>query len=299
MSDKAVSTHLTIGENEQTAASKTKFWGPVFVVGLPRSGTSLLRDLLNRNPKISMPRHESEFIPYMISKFGWNVDLTNKRSMRRFYSELINTAFYYNMQKLDFHITKEDLELIRNKQSWASIFEFILRFFAEEHSSEEFVYGDKSPGYVNHMKLLNNIFPNVRFIHIVRDPRDHVLSMHKAWRRNLYRAAARWTETIEKCRNSTDFLNDRYFEVYYEELLENSEKVLKRLCDFLDCDFCTQMLSLENPAEKLGDARDQTVIVRDNKNKYMKQLCVKDIKRIEEITYPVLKEMRYKVHLLT
>ncbi|MHC4757794.1 MAG: sulfotransferase family protein, partial [Planctomycetota bacterium] len=266
MSDKAVSTPFTISENEPVVAGETKFQGPVFVVGLPRSGTSLLRDLLNRNPKISMPRHESEFIPYMIDKFGCKVDLTNKRNLKKFYSELINTAFYYNMQKRSFNITIEDLELIRNKKSWTSIFEFILRFFAEEHNSEEFVYGDKSPGYVNHLKLLNNIFPDVRFIHIIRDPRDHVLSMHKAWRRNLFRAAARWTETIEKSRNSIGFLNDRYIEVYYEELLDNPEKALKRLCDFLDCDFCTQMLSLENPAEKLGDARDQTVIVRDNKN---------------------------------
>jgi len=46
------------------------FTGPLFILGMPRSGTKLLRDLLNRNPKIGVPTSETDFIPYLIKPFG-------------------------------------------------------------------------------------------------------------------------------------------------------------------------------------------------------------------------------------
>jgi len=49
---------------------KSNFFGPLFIIGMPRSGTKLLRDLMNQNPKIGIPAAETHFIPFMIKKFG-------------------------------------------------------------------------------------------------------------------------------------------------------------------------------------------------------------------------------------
>lgn len=273
-----------------------QFTGPVFILGLPRSGTKLLRDLLNRNPKISILVSETWFFPYMVKKFGYDIDLNQSSCMKKFYCELINTAFYGRMREKGYHITVNDLEDIEDKQSWASIFEFLLRFFALKKGSKNFIYGDKTPGYTDHIGLLHKIFPESRFIHIIRDPRDRALSMNKAWRKSLYRAAACWSESIEECRRKVKSNNIKYLELYYEDLLETPQKVLKNICDFLGCSFSEDMLSLESPSESIGDAKGQTEIVRNNKDKYVKQLSVRDIKRIEEITLPILREMPYKVH---
>jgi hypothetical protein len=273
-----------------------QFTGPVFVIGLPRSGTKLLRDLLNRNPKISILTSETWFIPYMVKKFGYDIDLNQSSCMKNFYYELINTAFYGRMREKGYHITVNDLGNIEDKQSWASIFEFLLRFFALKKGSKNFIYGDKTPGYVDHIELLHQLFPESRFVHIIRDPRDRALSMNRAWRKSLYRSAARWTESIKECRRRVKKKNIKYLEVYYEDLLENPQKVLRNICDFLGCSFSEDMLSLEKPSETIGDAKGQTRIVRNNKGKYVKQLSARYIKGIEEIALPVLKDMPYKVH---
>ncbi|MHC4387072.1 MAG: sulfotransferase family protein [Planctomycetota bacterium] len=274
----------------------TQFTGPVFILGLPRSGTTLLRDLLNRSPEISIVVYETWFFPYMIKKFGYDIDLNQSSCMKEFYYEFINTAFYDRMRDKGCCIAVNDLENIEDKQSWASIFEFLLRFFTPEKGGTNFICGDKTPGYTHHIGLLHKVFPESRFIHIIRDPRDCALSTIKFRRKSIYRAAARWSESIGECRRKVKSKNIQYLELYYEDLLENPQKVLKNICDFLGCSFSEDMLSLERPSESMGDAKGQTRIATNNREKYVEQLSVVDIKRIEEITLPVLRDTPYKVH---
>ena len=68
-------------------------------------------------------------------------------------------------------ISKDYMDQVVDKKSSSSIFEVILRFYASSERSEDFIWSDKSPTYLCQMKFLKDIFPEAKFLHIIRDPR--------------------------------------------------------------------------------------------------------------------------------
>jgi hypothetical protein len=99
-------------------------------------------------------------------------------------------------------------------------------------------YGDKSPGYVTRMKLLLSLFPEARFVHIVRDPRAVALSlveMPREWgTRTVPEGAARWRHRVGRGhREGMNLGPQRYVEVRYEDLVADPERTLRAVLAFL------------------------------------------------------------------
>ncbi|MEM7590092.1 MAG: sulfotransferase [Cyanobacteria bacterium P01_A01_bin.83] len=276
--------------------NQDKFTGPLFIVGMHRSGTKLLRDLLNQHPRISIPTIESCFIPYLINKYGNPPQFENDDEFQKFYESLCNTTFWGNMDSMGLTLTKEHLKnKLDNRNSWSEIFEVIFKFYISSDKEEDVIWGDKTPQYLPRIKLLKSLYPQAKIVHIIRHPGDYCISAKKAWGKSIYRSANSWRHEIEKARKaSQDFSND-YLEVFYENLVEDPEKVLTRICNFLECEFTPKMLQLSFPTENLGDTKGQTRIVQSNKYKYLERLSPKTIKRIEEIVYPVAVSLNYEL----
>jgi hypothetical protein len=272
------------------------FKGPLFIVGLPRSGTKLIRDLLNQNPQIGIPVSETHFIPYWLEKFGTAPNFDEPAAFEYFFNEFRLTPFYENMARRGLKMTAATLRERATLTNWSSILEAVLRFYGP-HDRVDTIWGDKTPGYVTHMALLDVLFDGGRILHIIRDPRDYALSIKNAWGKHLYLAADVWQRTVRKARESAIALNSRYMEIYYENLLAEPEVVLKEVCTFLECEFVPEMMGLDRPSENLGDAKGRTDIVQDNTGKYHHRLSKPQIKRIEEIVLPAFREyMPYQVH---
>jgi hypothetical protein len=99
-------------------------------------------------------------------------------------------------------------------------------------------YGDKSPGYVTRMQLLVRLFPEARFVHLVRDVRSVALSlveMPEEWgTRTVPEGAARWRHRVGRGHAEGTALGpDRYLEVRYEDLVADSGRELRRVLAFL------------------------------------------------------------------
>lgn len=274
------------------------FSGPLFLVGLPRSGTKLLRELLNRNPGIGVPSSESHFIPHLRRRFGPAPRFDDPGELHRFYVELSHTNFFWNMRRNGL-VLPENVLRESDLGSWPAVLETVFRYYAPPGRAPGFIWGDKTPSYLTHMDLLKSIHPQARFVHIVRDPRDSCLSARSVWNKSLLRSADRWRAAIVQAQRTSASIGGDYLEIRYEDLLTRTESLLRQVCDFLGCDFSPAMLTLESPAENLGSAKDATSVVAGNLGKYKERLGRRQIRRIEEIVFPVARSCGYELHFAT
>ncbi len=273
---------------------KEEFSGPLFIVGMPRSGTKLLRDLMNRHPLISIPDVESHFIPHMVKIFGTELSLKNETSKLKFINTFRQSTFYVNNVKKGRTISDEYFLRHGDFSSWNSIFRFISVYFSKKIQSHELIWGDKTPGYLKHVPLLKTIFPDARFIHIIRDPRDYCVSMRNIWNKNIFRAAARWTHSINKSSKYAPALGQDYMEMHYEHLISNTEQTMKRISGFCEIDFTVEMISPGKASENYGDAKGMTEILMDNSNKFLSSLSSNELCRIESICCKTMIQKGYE-----
>lgn len=271
------------------------FTGPVFVVGMPRSGTKLLESILNRHPLIAITENESHCIPYFFNTINKYGDLKDFENFGSFYNDFSRTTFFQRLTKRDSFIDKESWHKEITSWSYAGIIEAFYQLYAKKKDKQ--IWGDKTPSYMLHLPLLKSLFPRAKFIHIIRDARDYCLSINKAWNKNIYRAAQRWHDSIRKCQEDAKMLpSPDYLEVRYEQLIDSPERTTKLICGFLDVSYNRNMTSLQKPTENLGDAKNFVGILKNNYGKWEKYLAEKNLMKIERICGSLLSELGYPVY---
>src|SRR5919106_1319653 len=107
-------------------------------------------------------------------------------------------------------------------------------------------WGDKTPRYVMHIPLLGSLWPDARFIHLIRDGRNVALSYANVpfGPKNVAMAAKLWSDRVQVgLRDGRALGGKRYLEISYEDLVEDPEGETKDLCEFLHLDFDPEMLN--------------------------------------------------------
>jgi hypothetical protein len=130
------------------------------------------------------------------------------------------------------------------------------QLYAQQHGKVR--WGDKTPRYVEHMRVVKKILPEAHFIHMIRDGRDVALSiMPLSFGPNTIEAAARWwVSRITRARAQAADVRD-YLEVRYEELLVRPDECLRKSCDFVGLPFDERMLGYHERAEsRLAEVAD-------------------------------------------
>ncbi len=220
-----------------------------FICGATRSGTTLMRLMLDSHPDMAIPG-ETHFLPPMIN--------ASARSARG--ADELATMVIEAERWGDFHLSEEELrERLRSLDplNCTDAIRAFYRLYAEKQGKPR--WGDKSPGYVRHMLLLQRALPEARFIHMIRDGRDVALSVvPRDWGPKTMEGAARlWKRRIEKARRQAPNV-DHYMEVHYEDLITDQEAVLRRVADFIELPWDSAMIDYhERAAERLAEkARD-------------------------------------------
>lgn len=210
--------------------------GPIFIVGGPRSGTTLLRNMLNRHPEIAICR-ETEFFHWVYSRrlnFG---SLSDAENRRRVVKEYIATQ---RIQRMRVDLDELSRTLMEEAISYPAMFLSLMRFFAATHGKRR--CGEKTPHNGLITELLYEWYPDASVIHILRDPRDAVASMLRMpWATKSVVSNARlWLRFNLGARRSSR--NPRYLLVRYEELVSGPEAGLRRICNFVDEEYSPAML---------------------------------------------------------
>lgn len=265
---------------------------PLFIIGLPRSGTKLLRALLNNHPDISLAG-EGRFIPSTVKRFGIDADVSQRGLWQAVYKKISRQVFFGTPAKGNVRLSEAaflDALDARKEQApltWAVIFEAIMRPYGPR--PQALIYGDKSHGYINNVKLIRTVFKDVRFIFIVRDPRDQALSAQATWGRHPLRSATHWANAARTVKRLDLSSAADTLVIRYEDLTSDTESQLKRVCTFLQLPYAAEMSQLKRPAE----SRKQLKTVVRQHARYRELLPLSTIKAISEITLPYLAEYGY------
>lgn len=217
-----------------------------FVLGRPRSGTTLLRTLLDAHPGIVIPLENSGMI-HLYFKY---------RKVRRWDSgklDQISADFFHldNVKNwnLDREGIREKLEGLSGKQhSFHQVIRIFYYHYRSEFRKKEIRYiGDKSPLFSLYSKQIFKAFPDARFIHLVRDYRSNLSSMR---RQDLFSPSdtmilMQWKESAEQIRRLSAVYPERFLTLRYEDLVSDPERICHEVCDFLQLEFLPGLLDHE------------------------------------------------------
>ncbi len=218
-----------------------------FVVGLTRSGTTLLRMMLDAHPQLAIPP-ETHFVPDLI-----------KAARAEEGADGMLLAVTGNRTWGDFGIDTEEMRERLSRVHSGDGAEAVRAFF-EAYAKRQGKprWGDKTPAYMLSVQRIGRTLPESRFIHLIRDGRDVALSQSaRAINEQPPPAqqATRWAKRIRKSRDQASTLKGaRYVEARYEDLVRDPEGTLRRICDFIDLPWDAAMLSYhERAAERLAE----------------------------------------------
>lgn len=224
---------------------------PFFVVGVGRSGTTLLRLMLHHHPRLALP-YESHFVTHYQDRLSQYGDLNITENLQRLVNEILDEP---NLKMWDQVFAPQEILDAVEDASLGGVVDALYRVYASHRGKAR--WGDKSD-YLDRMHIINDVFPTAQFIHIVRDGRDVARSVMKlSWGPDdILRSADWWDEHTRLGRRMGAILGPkRYTEVRYEDLVEHSERELRRLCDFLGEDYSADMLSYhKGPEQVIPDA---------------------------------------------
>lgn len=266
----------------------------IFIVGMPRSGTKLLRGLLNNHPEVYIPNYETEFFFYWKKHWQTYEDLSELANFQKFYDSCQKIPYFMYLRENDESVSWKSWYKNCSEFTPEAVFFALLQCQSARKGNVK-VIGDKSPSYLSKVPELQSCYRSAHFIHITRDVRDYAISMKAAWGKNMYRAAARWGEAIEAILVAPEIDRNRLTTVKYESLLANPSRVLRELCAVLNLSFDEKLLVLNRSTENLGAARGMTQIKADNHSKFKEQLSQAQICRIEALSFNALKASGYEV----
>lgn len=201
---------------------------PIFVIGSPRSGTTLTRIILDSHPSISCgpETHFLTDLHRLADAHWWRVE---RFGVDREYWDQLARDFYAGI-----HI---DYMNRRGRRRWA----------------------EKTPGYTLDLDYVDRLFPDARYVHVIRDGRDVVASYRYRWGyRSALNAARDWVDHVEAGLRFGHRAGDRYHEFRYEHLVQEPEEVLRSMFAFLEEPWDPRVLNFDQKSPLAASRRQQS-----------------------------------------
>jgi len=267
---------------------------PLLVLGVRRSGTTLLRVMLDRHSELALP-DESYFVPQLADRHRGEID---------------PDAFADDLRRLptlrEWDVPVDEVRArlrpgMRTGEAIGAVYEV----YAARHGKRR--WGDKTPMYMQRLGLLERLFPDALYVHLVRDGRDAAISflampagiVTETWAhpRDATGFACQWRAEVTAARKLGARAGPgRYLELRYEELVAEPERELRRICDFAALAFEPEMLGYAGEVDVSSKPHQQslkrppTAGLRD----WRTQMAPADVAAFEEVAGDVLRDLGYE-----
>jgi hypothetical protein len=210
--------------------------GPVFVVGVFRSGTSFFFSLLNKHPEIAL-LYEADIACFHPTLLGGR--------LKKDWFERID---FWNSSMHRHGISQPAHLPLRPSPNEAAV--WLYKNYADRKGGR--IYGEKSPSYANCLEKLATRFPNIRIIILWRNPIDVCESVCRAGKtsrffrkRGMVSRILHHFELLQKACGRLLAQGRPILQVDYDSLVQDREKTMRRVCEFLDLEFDSSTLSSE------------------------------------------------------
>jgi hypothetical protein len=250
---------------------------PIFIVGTPRSGTSLLRNILNRHPRIAICA-ETHFHNYAYQRRKAFGDLRDPMSRRRLVEEYLALKYYLRFVTDPAGLTER---LMREGTSYEALFTSLVKYHAEGKPR----WGEKTPQHALFAETLCDWYPNGTLIHIIRDPRGVVASLQRMpWATDsVVQNARRWLKHNLAARRCS--LRPQYLQVRYETLVTRPEQEVARICERLGEEYSPSLLDPQqqsvHPPPQPWSLRAQQPITTERLGSWRADLTAEQVSQIE------------------
>lgn len=274
-----------------------------FIVGVGRSGTTLLRLMLDSHSTLAIPPE---------ANFSAAIAAFEEGGAESAVEAIVGYELWgdYNLPADEF---ARRVQSVR-PENISDVFRAFYELYAERRGKSR--WGNKTPYFLARMTLIQELLPEARFVHIVRDGRDVALSTVPLWfgPNDVAGAAREWSNMLTSARRQAQDLHF-YTEVRYEELVQGPTATLMRLCEFLDLEWEPEMLEYhrhapERISSELGDVLEGRQFVPANERlkihrltgrppqldrieRWKREMSVADLHIFESVAADTLREFGY------
>ena len=266
---------------------------PLLILGVRRSGTTLLRVMLDRHSHLAVP-DESYFVPQLADRHLRRVD---------------PDKFVDDLRRID-TLAEWDVPLdkvrarLRPGMPVGEAIGTVYAVYAEEQGKPR--WGDKTPMYMQNLRLLDRLFPDARFVHLIRDGRDAALSflampsgiVTETWMHPRTPAdfAAQWRTEVFAARRLGRRVGPRYLEVRYEDLVAGAEPVLRRICDFAGLEYEPAMADYAGNVDVSAKPHQQRLLQPPTSGvrNWRTEMSPEDVASFEHVAGDTLRELGYE-----
>jgi hypothetical protein len=276
----------------------------VFLVGCLRSATTLLQRIVNAHPELAII-HETQWVPRWYER---RVGLTPEGHVT---PELLRELFAYSrFDRLE--LEPREVAALLGGGAPLHYRRFVSELFdLHGRAKGKRLVGEKSPGYVRHVPTLHELWPEARFVHLIRDGRDvclsalawkkadHILGRYSTWGEDRVTTAALWWEWHVRLGRESSALLDagQYHELLYQRLVAGPEAECERLCSFLAVPYDAAMLRFHEGRTRsrpgLG-AKAAWLPITPGLRSWRTEMPTGDLARFEAAAGPLLSELGYE-----
>lgn len=270
----------------------------LFVSGNQRSGTTLLQLILNSHPDIAIIPETSELARIL------SLNSPNQQIIAESLQQLKD--FITSDQKLakwqidldEYYQLVDNYQTVQLEQVVLDLF----HYFRRKTKPAAHIIGAKKGYFVKNWQSIKELFPQAKFLMIIRDSRAVVESMVRTWPRyDIMTAALSWRQRMDRGEQLQRTYPADCLQILYEDLIANPAEQCQKICQFLSIDYQPAMITdyIHNEtARKKGDKKKHPhtyePITEGRKDIWRQKLSPKSIYQIEKLTGEYLVQYGYK-----
>lgn len=265
----------------------------IFIIGAQRSGTTLLRLILNAHSQIAVSG-EAEFLMSFLKRKYLNHRISGSL-LKTFFNDCVSLkSSYASFAGFFSQLTQREKLTLRD---------LVDDMFSSYCRSEgKYIWGNKTTSFFRKIDILFDLFPDAKFIHIVRDGRDVFDSRRKMnpVDSNAAVAALDWDYNLYKVEKSfRKILPNNKITIHYEDLLDDPETTIKSVCSLIGVEYEANMLGFYKTSSHYTASQHSELIFKplnkNNKYKWRKNLTYREVKIFDLLARHYLRKYNYEI----